>query len=439
MMSDLLIPPLAPNDRIKALDALSARMTGLDLTPILVYLIDLVPAEALPYLAEQFNVTGPLWDYLPNDAARRRAIRGSVAWHRAKGTPWSIEEVLSWAGYRVKKVEDTTSPADLWAQYQLELGVPVDGKALDEVLTLARFAAPARAHLVRLYGGFDRRMMRASTGSRWSHCYASDHSGVRIGGVQLSFGRTWHLVVERDWESETAVSVHRLHHLTATRASVMRWGFFRYGDTPEIHHKVIHQRTHFLANAEGMRDPAILADDIPSRPWAGEYDGSAFISAHRRIHKASVVASGGAPIGDIDARFGIEGIRVAKNRFFWSDPESRVSDFDPGWVDVPLDQVSSRIHAMSARAHWTPSLEDAMLRRTHFLYADGRGPVLVSGNLRWSGAPISRIACSIVLHRTHVSHAERPALASRYGWTGDWDQRRWNGDVAFEHQTTEEN
>lgn len=159
-MSELLVPPLAVDDRSRAIDALAARMTGLDLTPILVYLIDLVPADALPYLAEQFNVVGPLWAYLPDEAAKRRAIKESVAWHRAKGTPWSVETALSWAGH-VAKVEDTTGSANRWAEYQLELGAPVAGDALQAVLKLARVAAPARSHLVRLYGSYDRRVSTA--------------------------------------------------------------------------------------------------------------------------------------------------------------------------------------------------------------------------------------------------------------------------------------
>ncbi|VEB40170.1 Bacteriophage P2-related tail formation protein [Chromobacterium violaceum] len=65
-------------------------------------------------------MVGPLWAYLPDDAAKRRAIKESAAWHRAKGSPWSVEAALSWAGYAAK-VEDATAPAGRWAEFQLEL------------------------------------------------------------------------------------------------------------------------------------------------------------------------------------------------------------------------------------------------------------------------------------------------------------------------------
>lgn len=161
-------------------------MTELDLTPILVYLIDLVPADALPILAEQFNVVGPLWTYLSNESAKRQAIKGSVAWHRAKGTPWSVETALSWAGHEAK-VEDTTGTEKRWAEYQIELGVPVAPDALEAVLELARFAAPRRSHLVRLYSRYDLRYSRLDH-SRLDEALLDDDSGVWQSGVKLSFG-----------------------------------------------------------------------------------------------------------------------------------------------------------------------------------------------------------------------------------------------------------
>ncbi len=185
-MSELLIPPLAPDPRSRAIDALAARMSGLDLSPILVYLIDLVPADALPLLAEQFNVVGPLWAHLPNEAARRRAIKESVAWHQAKGTPWSVETALSWAGIAAK-VEDTTGSENRWAEYQLELAAPITTDALPDLLELARFAAPARSHLVRLYGTHDLRHFRLDA-SRLDDGILDDDSGISVDGVKLSFG-----------------------------------------------------------------------------------------------------------------------------------------------------------------------------------------------------------------------------------------------------------
>nr|VFK19983.1 MAG: P2-related tail formation protein [Candidatus Kentron sp. LPFa] len=274
-MTSLLVPPLARDARSQALAALSGRISALDLTPLLVCLVERIPAEALPYLAEDFNVTGPLWEYLPDEAARRRAIAGSVAWHRAKGTPWSVETALAWAGFSAW-VEDTTAPANRWAEYQLEMGAPVSEAELPKVLELARFAAPKRAHLTRLYGGFDRRMAVASSGSRWDVAVWSAHSGVRIGGVQLSFGGDYDFVA---------------------------------------------------AGLRGTNAPVYL----------------------RRVSRASVTPSSGARWGEINTRFGAW-MDFCTNRFFWSDPDSRISAFDPGRVSGPILEILEITHASVSSA-----------------------------------------------------------------------------------------
>lgn len=185
-MSSLLVPPLASDPRSQVLERLSQRLESIDRTVVLVYLIDLVPADALPYLAEQFNVAA-LWPYLPDDSARRRAIKESVAWHRAKGTPWAVETALSWAGHEVI-VEDLSATASRWAEYQLEFRRALVPDAVPEVLKLARFAAPRRSHLVRMYGGYDHRPIRLDDGPKLDDGWLDDDSGVEVSGVKLSFG-----------------------------------------------------------------------------------------------------------------------------------------------------------------------------------------------------------------------------------------------------------
>jgi P2-related tail formation protein len=412
-MSDLLVPPLAVDDRSRAIDALAARMTGLDLTPILVYLIDLVPADALPILAEQFNVVGPLWAYLPDEAAKRRAIKESVAWHRAKGTPWSVETALSWAGH-VAKVEDTTGSANRWAEYQLELGTPVTADALQAVLELARFAAPARSHLVRLYGGYDRRVLHASTGDCWSDAFLSDDSGVWIDGVKLSFGRSLLLAAARP-DTPAVLRLHRLHALRALYPDILRWGTFAFGDEPVRNHPVMHGRLVGLGNRLALLDPVSLTGR-----W--------------RMARAAVPLSEDALLGEPNTRFGGT-TETSVNRFFWSDPGSMLSAFDPGRIRTPIDEVFVATHRLVGVAG--QPVRAAVSR--HALHASGvdwRGPVRLDGTLRWSDAPLTETTGALTVTRQHAGHTvgigER---AGRYGWSGGWDNRRWGGDLALNHQT----
>ena len=60
-MAELQIPPSINDSRSRALMELVARLGEIDLTPLLVYRIDSVAVEALPFLAWQFDILSPLW------------------------------------------------------------------------------------------------------------------------------------------------------------------------------------------------------------------------------------------------------------------------------------------------------------------------------------------------------------------------------------------
>ncbi len=94
-MADILLPPpLAGDERFQALDQLASRISDMDLSPLLVYLVDTVNASALPNLAEQLHILGEGWQFARDDDERRRLLKRSVELHRYKGTRWAIEQVL---------------------------------------------------------------------------------------------------------------------------------------------------------------------------------------------------------------------------------------------------------------------------------------------------------------------------------------------------------
>jgi phage tail P2-like protein len=101
----LLPPPLAADERCRVLAQLAARLSGLDLSPVLVQLVDAVDASALPYLAEQFNVLDEGWQYAINDTERRRMLRSAIDLHRHKGTRWAVEKALDVLGIEGQVLE----------------------------------------------------------------------------------------------------------------------------------------------------------------------------------------------------------------------------------------------------------------------------------------------------------------------------------------------
>lgn len=72
----------------------------IDLSKILVYLIDQAPADTLPFLAEQFDVLGYKgWLFADTDTKKRALLKKAIVLHKKKGTPWAIREALKAIGY----------------------------------------------------------------------------------------------------------------------------------------------------------------------------------------------------------------------------------------------------------------------------------------------------------------------------------------------------
>jgi phage tail P2-like protein len=90
----LLPPPLAGDERFQALGQLAARISDIDLSTLLVYLVDTVNASALPNLAEQLHILGEGWQFARDDDERRRLLKRAIELHRYKGTRWAIQQVL---------------------------------------------------------------------------------------------------------------------------------------------------------------------------------------------------------------------------------------------------------------------------------------------------------------------------------------------------------
>lgn len=99
-MADARLIPAGIRDASNiALNELIDRMGTVDITPLLVYLIDNVSVSVLPHLAEQFSVTGyDGWVLMTTEAERRALIKTAIAKHYHKGTPYAIKRILADVG-----------------------------------------------------------------------------------------------------------------------------------------------------------------------------------------------------------------------------------------------------------------------------------------------------------------------------------------------------
>lgn len=88
------------------------RLGLLDLTPILVYIVDTVPANILPYLADQLDVAGIRGIAVADtEEQQREIIRRSIELHRYKGTVYGVREAIKSVGFvDVEIIEGVDAP-----------------------------------------------------------------------------------------------------------------------------------------------------------------------------------------------------------------------------------------------------------------------------------------------------------------------------------------
>lgn len=95
-------------DHINVFDKMAAdRFANLNIEAVLIYLIDLVDADALPSLGLQFDVMGYKgWLLASTEAEKRDLIKKAIELHRRKGTPWAVKEAIKRFGFPDVVVEE---------------------------------------------------------------------------------------------------------------------------------------------------------------------------------------------------------------------------------------------------------------------------------------------------------------------------------------------
>lgn len=162
----------------------------------------------LESLAWQFHVD--FREVARNDAELAAMVLNSIAWHRIKGTPASIQAALELFGYRGITI-DEHDPAMPWATYQLGFAEFASLEDLKIILAICKEMQPARCRLWRVYtSDYDFRPGIWSGANskgdlyRWSHCWWSGYSGAEFPdlpglgdkGLIVSFSLTRKFLIE---------------------------------------------------------------------------------------------------------------------------------------------------------------------------------------------------------------------------------------------------
>lgn len=169
MVDSILPPALAGDERFARLcKLLDERHAGIDLTPMLVYLLDLVKAPLLPVLADQFSLLDEAaWLLAESEDARRNLLKNSVELHRYKGTPWAIREIIRLLGFGEVQLQEglggrtydgsinfnglyVYGAPRAWAAYRVIFAEPITNDQADLIRRMLSTIAPKRCRLASL-------------------------------------------------------------------------------------------------------------------------------------------------------------------------------------------------------------------------------------------------------------------------------------------------
>lgn len=88
-------------------DMIADRIANLDYSSVLMFMIDTAPSNALPYLAEFFNILGfKGWQFADTDTKQRDLLKKAILLHQHSGTPYSIKESLKMIGVPIVRIDE---------------------------------------------------------------------------------------------------------------------------------------------------------------------------------------------------------------------------------------------------------------------------------------------------------------------------------------------
>lgn len=143
-------------------EIISKQFDDMDLSPMMVYLVDVVEASALPWLAKQFDVEGfKGFDQCRTEAQQRELIKSAINLHRNIGTIAAIRQACSIIGFEPKAINENVRveslDATFWCAFNIELH-PADLSTFDaNSLTMLRkfidYYKNARSILTEIFIG----------------------------------------------------------------------------------------------------------------------------------------------------------------------------------------------------------------------------------------------------------------------------------------------
>lgn len=126
-------------------------LAEIDISRLLIYIVDDVDSVLLPFLAEQFDVLGDKGYRLANNERdRRELIKRAIELHRFKGTEWAVKEALKSIGFTdIEFIKGY----DHWAKFGLRItntNVQLTDESFQEIIRMVNLYKRAACVLMEV-------------------------------------------------------------------------------------------------------------------------------------------------------------------------------------------------------------------------------------------------------------------------------------------------
>ena len=147
-MASILPNKIAQADHLRSIDELvEERFKNIGLYKMMVYFVDTVSADALPYLAKQFGVDGfKGFVQATTEDEKRALIKKAISLQKAKGTVWAIKEAIRVTGMS-ELVTIKEGYPDHWAKFMISAdfeNYELLSSRIEELADLVNAYKPAR-------------------------------------------------------------------------------------------------------------------------------------------------------------------------------------------------------------------------------------------------------------------------------------------------------
>jgi phage tail P2-like protein len=137
-------------------DTIDARFSAIDMSQLLMYMVDTVASAALPYLADQFDVAGVNgYAFATTDAQKRDLIKNAIDLKKYMGTVYAIKLAMQSTGFGGATLVEgagTVGDGNDWARFRItvDLGLTagVDATTPVTLTTLINRYKNVRSELI---------------------------------------------------------------------------------------------------------------------------------------------------------------------------------------------------------------------------------------------------------------------------------------------------